>query len=393
MTDRLEADRLSGVLRATLELSASQGYAGYNKHDGLNSGLLSALFGWGKWPRLLATQAVMRSPVNLRPLLGVPKTRNSKGIGLFANAYLDVWDAERRDDDLDEAKRLLDWLLENGASGFLGLSWGYPYPWQDAGFFAPRGFPNRVVTCWIGFAFVAAARTTEAPRYRDAAASIAEFLTRTPNVLHDDTDMKCYSYVPDSRVTWAVMDVPALVGALLAEAATVTEVPDADESRRLMNWVADKQTDYGGWFYTHPANDSHITHDNYHTAIILDCFDRYREATGDEQFDQVYWDGLDFYRKALFTESGAPRWMSDKTYPHDIHGAASAILCFARAGRREERFRVEAEKIIDWTLRNMYDSRGAFYYQVHRFHTRRFLLMRWANAWMSRALAYYLATA
>ena len=30
--------------------------------------------------------------------------------------------------------------------------------------------------------------------------------------------MKCYSYVPVSTLTWAVMDVPALVGAFLAEA-------------------------------------------------------------------------------------------------------------------------------------------------------------------------------
>ena len=41
----------------------------------------------------------------------------------------------------------------------------------------------------------------------------------------------------------------------------------------------------------------------------------------------------------------------------------------------------------------MYDPKGFFYYQKHRWHRRRFLLMRWANAWMSHALAYYLLAA
>ena len=36
------------------------------------------------------------------------------------------------------------------STGFDGLCWGYPYPWQDVGFFAPRHFPNRVVTSFVG---------------------------------------------------------------------------------------------------------------------------------------------------------------------------------------------------------------------------------------------------
>lgn len=383
-------DQISRALRTTLAFSHTEGYAGYNKHDGLNSPVLRACLGWAKWPRLAGTQLVTRSPLNLRPLLGVPKTRNSKGQGLFASAYLDAWQRTNDPDDLDQAIRLLDWLLDHPSAGFPGLSWGYPYPWQDVGFYAPRHFPNRVVTCWIGFAFVTAARATGEDRYVDALSRIAEFLTRTPNVLQDDRKMKCYSYVPDASVTWAVMDVPALVGAFLAEAATVTNVDAAEESTRLLAWVADKQTDYGAWFYTHPSGDSHITHDNYHSAIILDCFDRYREATGDDRFEDTYNRGLQFYRDRLVTAESAPRWMSDRDYPYDIHGAASGILCFARAARVDPAFRQDADRLVAWTLENMYDPRGFFYYQKRRWYTRRFLLMRWANAWMSHALAYYL---
>lgn len=389
------------ALDATLRWSAARGYAGHNKHDALNSPLLAALFGWSRPTRLAAIQAVMRAPWNVRPLLAVPRTRNPKGLALFAEAHLDLHALDSEGAHLDAARELLDALLENPASGFRGLSWGYPYPWQDVGFFAPRDYPNRVVTCWIGFALVSAARLGLDRRYREPLPAIAEFLTGEPNVLHDDAEMKCYSYVPSREVTWAVMDVPALVGAFLAEAGRVLETGEFEsEASRLLNWVADKQTAAGAWFYTHPATDSHISHDNYHTAIILDCFDRYREATDDRRFDEVYSRGLDFYRDHLFEPNGAPRFMSDREYPYDVHGAASAILCFVRAARAAQRDRLSpavaeerqgmAERVAGWTLANLYDPRGFFYYQRARFRTKRFCLMRWCNAWMSRALAAFL---
>jgi SAM-dependent methyltransferase len=391
--DPVLMERARAALEATLAHSRALGWAGHNKHDGLNSPLLAATLGWSRLTRLAAIQLVTRAPVNPRPLLGVPRTRNPKGIGLFAHALLDAGRP-------DEARELLDWLLANPSGpggpgvppgGFRGLSWGYPYPWQDVGFFAPRNYPNRVVTCWIGFAFAEAVRVLGEVRYREALPQIVEFLLEEPRVLHESDEELCLSYVPDPSVGWAVMDVPALVGAFLAEAAEVGAAADPAALRstaaRLVRWVVRRQTGEGAWFYTDPPGDSHIGHDNYHTAIVLDCLDRYRAATGDEEFDPAYRRGLAFYRDRLFTRDWAPRWMSDREYPYDIHGAASAILCFTRAARRDPVWWEPAEGVLRWTLDRMYDPRGFFYYQRMRWGTKRFLLLRWANAWMARALA------
>jgi hypothetical protein len=396
--------QLRVTLDATLRWSAARDFAGHNKHDALNSPLLEALCGWSRPTRLLAIQAVMRAPWNLRPWLGVRETRNPKGLGLFADAFLDRYRVDGDPRDLAAACRLLDALLERPASGFRGLSWGYQYPWQDVGFYAPRHFPNRVVTCWIGFAVISAARVTGERRYLDALPAIAEFLTEEPNVLFDENGMKAYSYVPSREVTWAVMDVPALVGAFLAEAGQTLLTSEYDvEARRLLAWVAEKQTADGAWFYTHPPGDSHIGHDNYHTAIILDCFDRYRAASGDRDYDLIYERGLNYYLRHLFAASGAPRFMSDREFPYDIHGAASGILCFVRAAEAAVRDgqpgeiagvrRAQARRILDWTLTNLYDSEGFFYYQRTRWRTKRFCLMRWCNAWMARAMASLLRSA
>ena len=379
------------ILNCVFAFSRQQNYCGFNKHDALNSPFLNGLFGWSRPTRLLATQVVARAPINLRPWLGVPKTRNPKGLGLFAQAHLDAFVAGMGQSHLGEAEHLLDLLLSSPSQGFKGLSWGYPYPWQDVGFFAPRHLPNRVVTCWIGFAFAEAAKITGIVRYREALPQIAQFLLEEPNILESSAEMLCYSYVPDPKVTWAVMDVSALMGAFLAEADAVLGTQQwTQTSQRLMRWVADKQTDYGAWFYTHPAKDSHITHDNYHTGIILDCFHRYEVAMGDEQFHGVWSRGLQYYAKALFQSNGAPRWMNNKRYPYDIHGAASGILCFSRAATVDKSWIEMADRILDWTLENMDSGKGWFYYQKGPFWTKRYCLLRWCNAWMAKALAYHL---
>lgn len=399
-----ELAAVEAALTATLRWSEQRGFAGYNKHDALNSPVLERLFGWSRLTRLAAIQAVMRAPWNVRPLVGVRPSRNPKGLALFADAFFDRFRLHGNTANLAAGCALLDDLLAAPASGFRGLSWGYQYPWQDVGFFAPRHFPNRVVTCWIGFAMISAARLTGERRFRDALPRIAEFLLTEPKRLYSDAEMICFSYVPSEKVNWAVMDVPALVGAFLAEADECLGGDEhATEARKLLAWVADKQTAAGAWYYTHPPGDSHITHDNYHTAIILDCFDRYRAATGDRRFDDRYERGLRFYRDRLFMPSGAPRFMSDREYPYDVHGAASGILCFVRAADRaardgapseivEER-RAQAGRIMDWTLANLYDRRGFFYYQRTRSMTKRFCLMRWCNGWMTKAMSSFLLAA
>lgn len=415
------------VLRRVLAWSRERSYEGYSKHDALNSPFLSACSLGLPLARLAFTQIVMRSPFNLRPLLGVPVGRNPKGIGLFAQAWLDfsqtLPEGPEKDRCLGEAWKLLAWLVHHsspnaraserlrglypeaqgepeGAGSPLvrrGMGWGYHYPWQDQGFFQPRHFPNRVVSCWIGFAFLRAHEITGDLRHLDACREIGAFLLENPRVLHEDEHQLCLSYVPLDDIRWAVMDVSALVAAFLARfrrrlgAGDASAEALASTARRLMAFVVDKQTDYGGWFYTWPSRDSHIKHDNYHTAIILDCLADYMADAEDRTWLSSYRLGLEYYREALFLPDGAPRWMNDQTYPHDIHGAASGILCFTRAAGSDPesagRHLAWADTILDWTLRHLYDPAGFFYYQKRRLFTNRFCEMRWGNAWMCRALA------
>lgn len=393
MNDDIET-RARSALDATLAWSRAREYRGHNKHDGLNSPLLWATLGWGYWPRLVAIQSVMRAPVNIRPLLGVPRTRNPKGLGLFTRSYLDLYRATGEARWLEEAKGLMGWLEEHPSRGFRGRSWGYPYPWQDVGFYAPRDYPNRVVTCFVAQAFLDAHRTTGDAKYLRIVDEILEFLLEEPRVLEDTADMLCLSYVPSPDVSWVVMDVSVLVGAVVALHARQSGNRDRlPVARRLVHYVVDKQTDYGAWYYSHPAGASHIRHDNYHTGFILDAIRDYMDASGDLQYMDAYDRGLKFYAEKLFSPSGAPRWMSDQEYPYDIHGSAQGVITFSRARDRDPSYDALAGRILRWALDEMYVDEGRFRYQKTRWLTKSFTLLRWCNAWMCRALGAYLTRA
>lgn len=96
----------SGHLRATtLKLLAYcrlNDWAGYDPYDALNSRIFQALpFLDFRLARLLLTQANKRSPINLRPLLLVPKSQNPKGLALFMTSLLKLSRAGVLDRDVD----------------------------------------------------------------------------------------------------------------------------------------------------------------------------------------------------------------------------------------------------------------------------------------------------
>ena len=189
-------------------------------------------------------------------------------------------------------------------------------------------------------------------------------------------------------MTTKVLDVSILIAATMAEYSNMTkDSKNLEIAHRLTNYVVKQQTEEGAWFYTDPPEHSHIRHDNYHTGFILDSLWRYMNCTEDRRWENNYWLGLDFYANKLFNLDGSPRWMSDKDFPHDIHGAAQGILTFSR---HRDNYPVLAENIIDWALEIMYHPEGRFFYQQSRLFRKRFTLLRWCNAWMVRALSRWL---
>ncbi len=147
------------------------------------------------------------------------------------------------------------------------------------------------------------------------------------------------------------------------------------------------QNSDGSWYYGELPVQQWT--DSFHTGYNLEALVTYQEMTGDKSFSDVIEKGFQFYLKNFFLADGTPKYYHDRIYPVDIHSPAQLIVTLCRAGRLEQH-RVLAELVLEWTIRNMQDRSGYFYYQKRRYHTNRISYMRWSNAFMFNALSLYL---
>jgi rhamnogalacturonyl hydrolase YesR len=378
----------SDILTEILAAAEEQDYSGYSKFDALNSPLLKFLTFNNKWLRFFFTQVVKESPFHIRPLLGVKPSRNPKGIALFARAYLFIYQKTGDPQHLKKAEDLIQWLIDNPSPGCTNLCWGYNFIWQSTRFLQDIYEPNVIVSLFVGEALMHAYRTTHNQKYLEAARSVADFLIKDLPVAHETEDERAITYVL-RKVQGLVVNSQVLTGAFLAKLWKHTgEAQLLEFAKRHINFTVNRRTDYYCWYYTFPRSKSPKTHDNYHTGEIIDGMMEFFEETGDDRYLEVYWKALDFYQKNLFEKDGAPRWMSNKKYPFDIHGSAQGIITFKKAARHRAEFRPQTEIITDWVVKNLYRKETRdFAYRQSRWIKWNYSLMRWCNAWMARAFA------
>jgi uncharacterized protein YyaL (SSP411 family) len=376
------------ILRATLNSAKAKKYAGYSKFDALNSPLLAFLSQRSAWLRFAFIQTVKVCPINLRPLFGVKISPNPKGVILFARAYLSLYETAHNEEDLKEAEVLLKWLIEHRIPNQEYYCWGYNYTWQDIPPFIQReGEPISIVTIFGGEAFIHAYEVTHNEEYLKIAVSAADFLVKKLAPLHETEEELAIAYTVNNEKT-IVVNIQALTAALLAKVWKHTkDDTKLGIAKRLVNFVLKCKTTYDAWFYTFPADGSHIKHDNYHTGGVVDALLEYADITGDTRVMEVYWRGLGYYEKHLFEQNGAPRWMNDSRYPYDTHGAAQGIVSFSKAAKLKKEYAEVADRTADWAIMNLYRERtGDFRYRKGRFFNYDFSLMHWCNGWMARAL-------
>ena len=384
-------NHLTQIALRSLHWAKSQNYQGYSKFDALNSPILELISRKSRFLRKAFTFALSRSPLNIRPLLLVQKKQNPKGLALFAAANLNLYKITHDETLKTEALHLLNILLNlSKKNDFSGHCWGYDHPWQNIAFFIPPYQPNCVVTCTTAQAFLLAWQITKDKQYLDVCESAAAFLMNDLTQIDVGPDMNCCSY--DLNSSWKVINVNAFAAALLAKLYKITQ-NDAYKShaQKTMKWVLSQKTPDHAWFYTDPPEQSRITHDNYHTGFVLDAILDYLDVFPDKKIEKDYLEGLSFYRDHLFTKDHAPKWMFDRSCPHDIHGAAQGIITFTRAAKYDPQNLQRAQHILDWTLKNLYHPKQSrFYYQKSKYWTKRYTLMRWSQAWMAYALSIFL---
>jgi hypothetical protein len=369
-----------------------ENFSGWEPHDALNSSFVRGLTFGCRPLGILWLQLIKKCPVNLRPVLGVPKGINPKAMGLFLATY---WRKFLMTGDFNYIERVQEfagWLEANSSPGYSGKCWGYNFDWPNRNFFAPAGTPTIVNTAFNAMAFLDLV-TLRGAHERDivrnipalaVAQSACEFILHDLNQFKPGPGELCFSYSPlDKR--W-VHNANLLGACLLAQVAAQTgERRLKDAALAAARFSARRQHADGSWDYGENAGDGWV--DNFHTGFVLVSLRRISRALETDEFLKNIDKGYSFWRTKMFLRDGIPKYYAQKTYPLDAHCVAQAILTFLEFGETDPDAFAAADALALWAIQHLQDaSAGFFHYQIHKFYRIRIPYIRWSQAWMQRAL-------
>ena len=359
-------------------------FAGHDPFDALNSRVFQATpLAQSRNARFIWTQLVKRSPADVRALARVPAERNAKGIALFALAQVAHYRRVKTKEAAAYVQEFLTWLMAMRVEGYSGAAWGYNFDWQSRNFFAPRHTPTIVPTSFAARALIEGQDLQDG--YLTAARSVCEFILKDlPRSVETEREV-CFSYAPQSDTR--IFNASLLAAEVLARVGNSTgEKGLLGLAERATRYVVNNQQPDGSWSYGTDPKQS--WKDNFHTAYILFSLKRIIDVSpAKEEFQPALKRGYHFWKTNFFLAEGWPKYYDDDPYPVDTHAAASAIVTFLECRDLDPDAPRLAQNVANWTIRNLRDSRGFFYYQKRRFYTVRKPYMRWTQAWMLYALS------
>ena len=359
-------------------------YSGYDTFDGLSAKSLRPMTSENKFLRIALQQAVRRFPLNTRPLLGIKKSRSTKGMGFLARGFLRLYLATGEQVWREKAEFALQWLVDNQCKGYSGACWGNHFDYQSRSFYLPKGVPTIVWTSLIGHAFLDAYEHLKKDEYLQIAKSACEHILRDIETFPCGESI-CISYVPglDNRVH----NANTLGASLLARTFSHTDNREYLElARKAFLYTAQRQRQDGSWYYGEKANIHWI--DNFHTGYVLDCYKYYLEATGDDRFESTMNLGYEYWKKTFFLPDGTPRYYSHKTLPIDIQCCSQAIDTLTFFSYREPESVLLASRVARWTIQHMQDRTGYFYYRRYSpWLVNKTATLHWGQATMFCAMA------
>jgi rhamnogalacturonyl hydrolase YesR len=381
--DQASKDQIWQSIQRLSDWLEKHDYRGYDTFDGLSAFVRPLTFET-KLLRTVLQQGVRRFPLNIRPLLGIPASRSTKGMSYIARGFMRLQDVTGDKTWGDKARAAFEWLIQNESKGYSGACWGNHFDYQSRGFYLPKGVPTIVWTSHIGHGFLDAFEHFGDEKYLEVAASACQHILKDLKRLPDG-DTVCISYIPTGENY--IHNSNVLGGSLLARVWSYTKNEECLAlAKQSIRYTAKHQRENASWYYGEAPNVRWV--DNFHTAYNLDCFKYYIEATGETQFEENLSRGYKYWKETFFLEDGTPRYYDYKTLPIDIQCSSQAIDSFVFLNDRDPDNLALAVKVAKWTIENMQDSSGYFYYRRYSpMIVNKTPTLHWGQATMLCALA------
>ncbi|OFX79062.1 MAG: hypothetical protein A2X12_07630 [Bacteroidetes bacterium GWE2_29_8] len=382
-------DTIKNAINTLSSYIEREEFKGYDPYDSLNSPLFKILKG-NVIPAVF-TQIQKRNAFNIRPLIGVHKEYNPKGIGLLLSAYCKLYKQFNDNHYLEQSHKLFEIIKSLKSEGYSGAAWGYNFDWVSISNSLPAYAPSAVVTSFVIQGIYEYFTITGSESAKEIIISSADFIIKDLPI-NKFYNGKCIAYTKDYKN--CCYNASLLGAEILAIVYKITNNTDnlnlIDE---LVNSVVSMQKENGVWFYDYNLQKkTEKKQIDFHQGFVLNSISNIIKLTeiDENKYKESIVKGLDFYYNNQFNQEGKSLWRIPKEYPVDIHNQSQGIITFATHKMYNEKYLLFARKIADWTIDNMQDKKGYFYYKINRLGKNKISFMRWSQAWMLLALSTFI---
>jgi hypothetical protein len=160
-------------------------------------------------------------------------------------------------------------------------------------------------------------------------------------------------------------------------------------SSEAVKYTCTRQLPDGSWWYGEEPTYHWI--DNFHTGYNLDALKCYIESTGDKTYETNLKKGLEFFKNNFFEPTGRPKYYHNRTYPIDSQCCSQAIETLANFSEYDQSSLELGKRVAQWTIENMQDRTGYFYFMQYPLMTVKAPMIHWAQATTYKALSCLLS--
>jgi hypothetical protein len=367
--------------------SRNQDYSGWDNYDALNSKFLRNLKNY--YLKLFFIQFNKYSPINFRRVLKIEKEKGLKGIALFSQSFCKLYKITNEEIYKRESKKLLDFILENSLRYKYGCDcWSdhsYPYISTDK-LEENHNIAGVVGTSEAIIALAEGYRITKDHILKETALEASSFLAK--KWIKEVNKGHYLKYTLDDNEE-IVYNASAVGLKALSNVLGIQFNEELFKScNQLIESLIKNQLNDGSWNYSTNLYGQKRVQLDFHQGYIVEGMMSFLPYCKDKTRLLVHINkGLEFYRNIQFREDGTSYYRYPMPFPIDIHNQAQGIITFSKAGILDQKYLKFAEDIARWTIFNMQDKEGFFYYQKWPLFTNKIPHMRWSQAWMTLALS------
>lgn len=363
------------------------GYESYDPYDGLSCPLALKLLDKNQLGLRVWQQLVRLFPINVRPVLGIPKIPHTKTISDFSSAYALLYQTSLETCYREKTLQLLQQLSQLNSPTSAGRGWGLRFPFATRFVYADGKTPNIFQTINAIHAFLDGYDAVPDSQWLDMALQGFEFIEKVIGFTEINNQIIWNYWHGLEAVIYNVS------GLMLGVTARLYSVIGDERyirlSRKTFTFIENAQNPDGSWFYSEDSRGLWV--DGFHTGYILEGLCRAVMSSAIKKDNECLNRGVQFYLENMFTGEGLPQYYPGRSYPIDVQNGAQAIqtlIYLAILGYGSTERILCTIQAVDSTLWN---SKGYYNYKKSGLFTYTTPMHRWGTGPMFLALTYALA--